>query len=141
MLLFAGFIFGQNFATINVNVSNIELNSSKIFIGLYDNETNFKLKSGAVDSVIIVPDAETIKVSLKNIPFGNYAIAAFQDINNNGMLDNREFNIPQEPVGISNYPIQKSKLPPTFKKAQFRLSGDTLILIPLILKKKNPDKK
>ncbi len=132
MLMFAGLIFGQNIANINVSISNINLNGSKVFIGLYNNDSSFKLKSGAVDSLIFVPDAKTVEVSFNNIPFGTYAIAVFQDINSNGILDSKKFNIPSEPVGISNYPINKSKLPPTFKKAKFTLSGDTLISIPLI---------
>ncbi len=130
--MFAGLIFGQNIANINVSISNINLNGSKVFIGLYNNDSSFKLKSGAVDSLIFVSDAETADVSFNNIPFGSYAIALFQDINNNGVLDSKKFNIPLEPFGISNYPINKSKLPPTFKKAKFSLSGDTLLSIPLI---------
>ncbi len=141
MLIFASFIFGQNTANLTISISNIELDSSKIFIGLYDNEADFKLKSGAVDSIILIPDKETIEVSLKNIPFGNYAVAVFQDINNNNKLDKRGFKIPIEPVGISNYASSKSSLPPTFKKAQFNLSEDTLIFIPLMLNKRNPAKK
>ena len=138
--MFAGLIFGQNIANINVSISNIDLNGSKVFIGLYNNDSSFKLKSGAVDSLIFVPDAETADVSFNNIPFGTYAIAVFQDINSNGILDSKKFNIPEEPFGISNYPINKSKLPPTFKKAKFILSGDFLISIPLIFKDKYPDK-
>ncbi len=137
MLLFAVFIFGQPTAIITVSVSNIELNGSRIFVGLYDNESSFKLKSGAVDSVIIVPKEENLEVSLKNIFWGNYAVAVFQDINNNGVLDSKTLNIPVEPVGISNYPANGSATPPSFKKAQFQLRGDTLISIPLVLIKKN----
>ena len=140
MLIFAGIIFGQNNANINVSISNIELNGTLVFVGLYDNDSSFKIKSGVVDSLIFVPDSETVEVPFNSIPFGNYAIAIFQDINNNGILDRKKFNIPLEPVGISNYPINKSKLPPTFKKAKFSLSGDTLISIPLMFEKKYPDK-
>lgn len=135
MLLFAGFIFGQNTATITVNISNIEMDGSRVFVGLYDDETCFKLKSSAVDSVIVIPKAETVEVPLNDIPFGSYAIAVFQDMNNNGKLDSRGFNIPKEPVGISNYTVERTSLPPMFKKAQFRLGADTVIMIPLISRK------
>lgn len=131
---------GQNTASIEVNILNIELNNSKIFVGLYDNDISFKQKINAVDSAKINPEKETVKITFTNIPLGNYAIAVFHDVNNNGKLDYRKFNIPLEPIGISNYPPTKSSLPPTFKKAQFRLNGDTLITIPLISEKKNPDK-
>jgi len=94
MLIFAGFIFGQNTANLTINISNIQLDSSKIFIGLYDNEADFKLKSNAIDSIVLIPEKEITEVSLKNIPFGIYAVAIFQDLNNNGKLDSKEFKIP-----------------------------------------------
>ena len=132
LVFISGFILSQNITDLTVNISNIELNRGDIFIGLYDNETNFKLKSGAVDSVIFNPKNTISKIVFENIHIGNYAIAVFQDINNNGKLDVREFKIPTEPVGISNYSLSKSKLPPTFKKAQFTLNGDTLIQIGMV---------
>jgi len=139
LIIFAGFISGQNTATLTVRISNIELDSSKIFIGLFDNEVDFKLKSGTVDSIILIPGKETIEVSLKDIPFGNYAVAVFQDTNNNGKLGTREFKIPTEPSGISNYTVNKSSLPPTFKRAQFSIIGDTLVSIQLMLNIKTND--
>ena len=141
MLIFAGFIFGQNTANLTINISNIQLDSSKIFIGLYDNEADFKLKSNAIDSIVLIPEKEITEVSLKNIPFGIYAVAIFQDLNNNGKLDSKEFKIPVEPVGISNYTSSSSSLLPTFKKAQFNLIEDALIFIPLMLNKRNTTKK
>jgi len=141
ILLLTGFISGQNTATLSISISNIELNHSKIFVGLYDNETDFKLKSSAVDSIIIIPNLENIQVSLKNITIGIYAVAVFQDLNNNGKLDSRELKIPIEPVGISNHALRKLSLPPTFKKAQFNLKKDTLIFISLMKNKQNPIKK
>ena len=132
IILCAGFIVGQNTANLTINISNIELNSSKIFVGLYDNEPDFKLKSGAVDSIVLIPEKETIEVLMQDIPNGNYAVAVFQDLNNNRKLDSREFKIPIEPVGISNYTSNKLSLPPIFKKAKFSIKGDTLVFISLI---------
>ncbi len=122
-------------ANLSISISNINLDGGKLFVGLYNNKNSFKLKQGATDSVIIIPNKTTITVKLVNIPYGDYAIAAFQDINGNGKLDSREFNIPTEPVGISNYCATKLKLPPTFKNAKFNISSDTLLLIPLVFKK------
>ncbi len=132
ILIFSILAIGQNTATITVSISNIEPNNSEIFIGLYDNEIAFKKKLGALDSLVITPKADTQEVSFKNIMEGDYAIAIFQDINNNGKLDVGKFKIPTEPVGISNYNPKKSKLPPTFNKAKFTTIGDTLILIRMI---------
>jgi uncharacterized protein (DUF2141 family) len=136
MILFGLTICGQNLSTITVRVSNIELNGSKIFIALYDNENNFDQKLGTFDSLKIVSKTETIDVKFKDVKSGDYAVAVFQDLNNNSKLDKVGLNIPQEPVGISNYATNRILGRPKFKNAQFQVSRDTLILIPLTLMKK-----
>ncbi len=137
MILCASTSFGQNLSTITIRVSNIEVNGSRIFVALYDNETNFNQKSGTVDSLKIIPKTKTTEVKFKNVKTGNYVVAVFQDFNNNGMLDKTGLKIPQEPVGISNYDTGKILGRPKFKKAQFHVSKDTVILIPLQIKKKS----
>ena len=136
ILLFqiTGFVFGQNTANLTVSISNIELDSSKVFVGLYNSQISFKQKARAIDSLIIIPTNENTKVQFNNIPTGYYAIAVFQDTNNNGEIDLGKLKIPTEPVGIFNYTANKSKLPPTFKKSKFTFYGDTLIFIPLTQK-------
>jgi uncharacterized protein (DUF2141 family) len=136
MILHAWTICGQDLSTITVRVSNIELNGSKIFIALYDNENNFDQKLGTVDSLKIFSKTETIDVKFRDVKSGDYAVAVFQDLNNNDKLDRVGLKTPQEPVGISNYATNKILGRPKFKKAQFNVSKDTLILIPLALKKK-----
>lgn len=132
LTMFTGFVYAQSSANLSINISNIKLDGSTIYVGLYDNVSSFKSKSGAVDSVILIPDSNSIDVLLKNIPLGNYAVAVFQDINNNNRLDIREFKIPIEPIGISNYSATSSHLSPTFRKSQFCLKGDTLVIVSLI---------
>lgn len=131
MILCASTAFAQNLSTITIRVSNIEVNGSKIFVALYDNEDSFNKKLGTVDSLRIIPKTKTTEVKFKNIKPGNYAVAVFQDINNNGILDINRIKIPQEPIGISNYTTGKILGRPKFKNAQFHVSKDTAIIIPL----------
>lgn len=139
-ILISSILCGQNFATIKVKISDIELNGSRIFVGLYDNELSYKQKTNAVDSIIFIPKKETTEIYFNHIPVGVYAIALFQDLNYNGKLDTKELKIPIEPIGISNYDANKPLLPPKFKKAHFTLIGDTMVMIPLISEKKDPEK-
>lgn len=140
---YVGTLYGQNLSAITIRVSNVELNGSKVFIALYNNEKSFNKKLGTVDSTKIIPETETFDVIFRNIPSGNYAIAVFQDLNNNDLLDLIGTSIPLEPVGISNYATNKILGRPTFKKAQFHVATDTVILIPLAFKRKgrHPAKK
>ena len=120
--------------SLTINISNIQNHNSSLFIGIYDNKINFKSKTDALDSLIVIPKENTKKVKFTNLPKGEYAIAIFQDINNNGKLDSGKFNIPNEPVGISNYGTKKVISPPTFNKAKIKINGDTIVSIPLISK-------
>jgi uncharacterized protein (DUF2141 family) len=52
-------------------------------------------------------------VSFENLPPGNYAIAAFQDLNSDGILNRNVLGIPTERFGFSQNPRIFSG-PPTF---------------------------
>jgi len=131
-MLTASISNGQNTYSIVVSISNIQLNDSKIFVGLYDNELDFKTKTNAIDSLITIPKEKTTEVIFYNISPGTYAIAVFQDINNNGKLDTKGFNLPNEPVGISNLNDDKRLGIPAYNKAKIKINGDTIVSIPLI---------
>ena len=129
---------GQNTFSIVVSISNIQVNDSKVFIGLYDNELNFKTKTNAIDSLIFIPKEKNAEVSFNKISPGIYAIAVFQDINSNGKLDTKGFNLPDEPVGISNFTDGKKLGIPTYNKAKIKINGDTIVSIPLIFNVDKP---
>ncbi len=50
----------------------------------------------------------------------------YQDANQNGELDNRLFNIPKEPVGISNW--NGSGVPDSFEKLKLTVDNMTHII-------------
>ncbi|MBU3928572.1 MAG: DUF2141 domain-containing protein [Bacteroidetes bacterium] len=139
LLFFAAFIlaFGlqaQKQFTLTLNITQIEIRKAPLIIGLYMDEEGFKSKY-AFDSLVVVPDKENILVSFKQVPAGNYAIALFQDVDGSGKLTLKGFGIPDEPVGISNYPLPGIPQPPKFKKAAFEITKDTLLTIPLMFSK------
>ena len=126
--------FAQQTKTLHVNITRIETMEAPLIIGLYDNEDSFKSKK-ALDSLHVVPNQESMEVVFKNVVKGQYAIALFQDIDGTGKLTTKEFGIPTEPVGISNYPLPGIPQPPKFKKALFSVEKDTAITIPLMFSK------
>jgi len=48
------------------------------------------------------------------LPSGEYVVSMFQDKNGNGKLDTYLFNIPKEPIGLTNY--FKKGIPGPYKK-------------------------
>lgn len=63
------------------------------------------------------------------LPRGNYAIKAYHDVNDNGVLDRGRLGIPKEPYGFSNDARGRFG-PPRFEEARFRLGldGDELTI-------------
>lgn len=64
-------------------------------------------------------------IVLPNIPYGDYAISVFQDVNRNQQLDLDDTGIPYEPWGLTNNPPRKYR-PPNFTQARFRLESKVL---------------
>lgn len=126
----------QHSSYVEIYISDIKTFNHKLYVGIYDNDKDFVAHTNAVDSVIITPTKSTVSIMFKNLKPGDYAIAFFQDLNDNAKLDTKLFGIPAEPIGISNYD-HKATTPPTYKKAKFEIKKDIKIEIPLVTPKKD----
>jgi uncharacterized protein (DUF2141 family) len=65
--------------------------------------------------------AGTVVVIIKDVPPGIYAAQAYQDANDNNILDRNWLNLPEEGMGFSNDPPFHFG-PPTFADAAFSLT-------------------
>ena len=79
-----------------------------VMLGVYDKKDNFgKAKVNEKPNADIVLTGTVVKISNKkataifDLPFGEYAIAGFQDLDGNGVLSGNFLGIPREPVGFS----------------------------------------
>jgi len=63
----------------------------------------------------------------EDVPFGSYAVQAYQDRNGNGKLDRNFIGIPSEPYGFSRG-ARSWTGPPKFKDAAFTLSSAAMTL-------------
>jgi len=127
--------FAQKGINIKVTITRVETMNAPLIVGLYHDEVSFKAKKSAIDSVHVVPHHESVEVTFKGVARGQYAIALFQDIDGSGRLTTKEFGIPTEPVGISNYPLPGIPQPPKFRKAAIAVVHDTTIVVPLMFSK------
>lgn len=91
-----------------------------IYYTLMDGNENYKKFRGTV-SAVTRANNDVVKRVHYSLPNGNYALAAFHDLNSNSKLD-RFIGIPSEPTAFSNG--KKSIFgPPKFEKVQFNLNG------------------
>ena len=135
ILLLSNPAFSQA-SIVSITVNGISEVKGKLKVGLFADEVNFKEKTNPVDSIIIEIKSQSESVKIHNVSNGKYAIAAYHDENEDGVLNKRKLGIPEEGVGISNIDVFRKK-PAKFKEAAFFLKSDTTIVISLFY---NPKK-
>jgi len=119
--------FLLNASELKIVVKDIQVGKGNIVVEIYSNDSNFFKKP------LIT---KTVKATNQSLDFtfvvhdGIYAVAAYQDINENGKLDKGWFNIPKEPYGLSNN-YRPSFSAPTFDDCKFKVEQLTTILIKL----------
>jgi len=60
-----------------------------------------------------------MKIEIKDLPLGEYAISFFHDANENDAHDRNMVGIPKESYGLTNVE-KKLSLPPKFKNCSFK---------------------
>lgn len=117
--------FSLNPANLKVIVKNIQIGKGSIVVEIYDNENDFFKKP--ITAKRVKADNDSLDFTF-DIPEGVYAVAVYQDINENGKLDKGWFNIPKEPYGLSNNYRPKFSAP-TFDDCKFKIYEQTTMTI------------
>lgn len=122
----------QNNATIIVNVTGFENADGAFSVALFkDNEGFPKDHEKAWQRKQVKASNGSVKVQFVGIPNGEYAVSVFHDENNSGKAETNFIGLPKEGVGISNNVIHNVPPPPSFKRAIFKVKGDTNLHIKL----------
>ena len=107
---------------IIVKIVNVKSDEGKIYVGLYDSENSF-LKTTYRGQVLSIEN-NACKTIFKDVPFGEYAISIYHDINSNAKLDKNFLGIPKEDYTCSNG-AKGFMGPPKWNDAKFRLENRT----------------
>jgi len=116
-----------NPAKLKIVVTDIQVGKGNIVVEIYDNDKDFFKKPIAAKTVKAT--SQSLDFSF-DIPEGIYAVAVYQDINENKELDKGWFNIPTEPYGLSNNYRPRFSAP-TFDDCKFKVAQQTTITITL----------
>lgn len=113
---------------ITVTVTQInDTKGGKVKIGLYDVQ-GFPVVGQGVKEINLPVKTDTTMHVFGEISSGRYAIAIFQDINNDDKLNKNFFGAPQEPYGFSKNTYGTFG-PPDFQKVAFDIKdGQSLSL-------------
>jgi uncharacterized protein (DUF2141 family) len=126
LIINSSFSFAQNNNNqdITVNISNLNSNDGKVFVGLYNTKESFLNKGYKYLSTEI--KNHSTMVTFKDVPNGIYAISMYHDENDNDKMDSNFLGIPKEDYGCSNN-AKGFMGPPKWEDAKFEVNNKTVI--------------
>ena len=123
-LLFAQNSFSE---TMRLHFKSMTQSKGTIHWAMYAPGTEWPGENSATFGGNVPVTSLDLVVEVPNVPFGTYAIASYQDINNNGKMDKR-LGFPLEPFGFSNGARPTVLGAPDFDKAKFNFSSDAQVV-------------
>jgi uncharacterized protein (DUF2141 family) len=123
--------YGQD-VSFTLTVDQVAYSKGKIYVGFYEAKNNFpKHGQHAFRKVIETNGTASITTIWGDIPPAEYALAVYQDINNNDHLETGMFGIPKEPFGLSTNLKAGLFNMPTFKKCKVSIKEGTSLTVHL----------
>lgn len=110
---------------VTVEVHNVRAASGKVEIGLFKPCAGFPDKCRPAESKQVTASKGIVHAVFEVDP-GEYALAVFHDLNNNGKIDTRFF-IPKEPYGFSNN-VRPRFSAPTFAECRVYIGQEAKTL-------------
>lgn len=108
---------------LSIHVSNIKSATAPLRIGIYNDASRFPDENGCLVTRVVVPGKTgEFTVTISGLGAGDYALAVYQDIDNNGKLSKNIFGYPKEPFCFSNN-IKPVFSAPAFSKCKVTLAS------------------
>lgn len=117
-------------AVLTIKISGFEVQQGTVQIGLYNNSSDFPKENREFISLGLIVDSSILVHAIPGLPHGDYSIAIYHDINDDGKCNRNWIGIPTEPFGFSNN-VRVRFSAPSFEKTKFILQEDTEISINL----------
>lgn len=122
-------LFAQHHFTVEVN--NLVSGKGSVYLGLYNKNKGFLDENASIAKGKVKSIGNKITYTFKNLPAGEYAVAVYQDVNDNGKCDRNMIGYPTEGFGFSkNYKPRLSA--PKFDEVKIAINQATKANIALI---------
>ena len=105
---------------ITIDIGNVRSAKGRVIVDICPQ--NRFLEDGCIHHGEAAAQAGTTRVTIPNVPPGDWAAQAFHDENANGDIDRAMFGIPKEGVGFSR-DARITFSPPKWKDAVFSLAA------------------
>jgi uncharacterized protein (DUF2141 family) len=107
---------------LTLTFSNLATPTGPIIVGVYGIKNKFPDPSDQLKLYKFTPDSVSFNAQIADLPFGEYALAIYQDVNNNGKIDKNVLGIPTEPYAFSNN-FKPTVKAPGFKNCRFEYTA------------------
>lgn len=107
--------------TVTITFSNVAINKGVVRSAIYKKD-GFLKRDGELYDSKEKSNSSTITVVYKDIPYGTYAIASYQDENEDAKLSANAIGIPNEAYGFSK-PLPSKWRVPKFEDVAFTLDS------------------
>jgi uncharacterized protein (DUF2141 family) len=114
---------------LTVHLNGIKNSMGQIHVELYSDAKTFRKSALAQNVMKVAAKEDTVTVKFSGIKPGFYAILAFHDEDENGVLNKRFGMIPTEGYALSNDPEVFG--PPAFEDSKFEVTSDKELAIPI----------
>jgi uncharacterized protein (DUF2141 family) len=105
-IIFSGLFFSaipMEQQPLMITVTNIKEVTGNMRVGIYKSTNDFPDESDTYKNKIYkISKTGTITLKISDLPYGNYAIAVYQDKNKNGTMDKNFVGVPKEPFAFAN---------------------------------------
>ena len=98
---------------LNLVIENLGSHTAPILIGLYGTKNDFPNEHDTLKKYKFIPNGDTLNTTITDLEYGTYAMALFQDMDNDGKIEKNFLGIPKDPYAFSN------NARPTFKAPSF----------------------
>ncbi len=113
---------------VTVVVTKLPSATATLKLYFYNEKANFLVRNHYTLLKHIKPGGSTKVVYPIQLPPGEWAIAATQDMNENDLVDRNMIGIPTEPFALSQVGHPRFKVP-TFEDCKFTVRGTTTVTI------------
>jgi len=103
---------------LTITITDLKSATAPVIFSVYEDADTYLDPKAQLKTYRFVPKATTLKLKLTDLPFGTYAIAFYQDMNDSGAIDKNGLGIPKEPYAFSN-DIRPKLRAPSFDDCKF----------------------
>ncbi len=90
-------------SSLQIKITDLYNTTAKVYVSVCEKAIDFPANQKQIKGFIIDPKGKKeILIKIDNIPYGEYAITTFQDMDGDEKLTTGFFGAPKEPFGFSN---------------------------------------